>query len=115
MNNPFTELAQSFDGKAESANQFCDRSAYSMGQREAYSNCACDLESLIAEHMTWVQITDNPDTWPTVGMCFFADLGLGGAWMFRIDKTKFDGEPNFCVGEWYRPLNDNDYPPQEVK
>ena len=77
------------------------------------SDCADDLESLIAEHMTWVQIAEDESTWPDSGQDVMLACWYDG-WV--IANASFETEyANDWLCDWWRPLNDNDRPPQEVK
>ena len=80
--------------------------------------CACDLESLIAEHMTWVQITEDESTWPEAGTDTFMRIwsydanNWGRPWVQTNNGDCSDDCYQGRNGDvWWRPLNDNDYPP----
>ena len=77
--------------------------------------CACDLESLIAEHMTWVQITEDRETHPEEGQRVMHDINNSTLRYTYIADFYVVGLHRHWMGRKWRPLNDNDYPPQEVK
>ena len=74
-------------------------------------DCADELEDYIADNK-WVQITEDEGTWPDginlVLSCVNLDDGtLSNPRVMRCGYGKH------WIGYWYRPLNDNDYPPKE--
>ena len=99
--NKFTELVKQWRKRA-----------YPLNDGISALTCADDLESLIAKHMTWVQITEDESTWPDENqrhMIWYTD-----DYVTHIEDWS-NRHYKLYLSDWYRPLNDNDYPPQEVK
>ncbi|RKZ90738.1 MAG: hypothetical protein DRQ40_10680 [Gammaproteobacteria bacterium] len=98
MNNPFTELVKQW---REEAIRASDEDRY-----EAVAiirDCADELEDYIADNK-WVQITG--DVYPEKDQKV---LMWDGARPYHAVSA---GEyMAYLQGTWYRPLNDNDYPP----
>ena len=60
----------------------------------------------------WVQITEDESTWPDGINLVLACVNLDDGTLSnpRIMRC---GYGKHWIGYWYRPLNDNDYPPKE--
>jgi hypothetical protein len=83
------------------------------GAAECVQECADELESALPK---WTRITDDPATWPEAGQkVFFCDF------IDSDDNEDVRGVTCFpnkefvsqWIGDYWRPLTDLDYPPEQ--